>query len=68
MTAEDIMDGLRSLKEEDFDHGNPGMNGPDLLRKLTNAIGNFSDPHVFVYELFSVMERLLTCSPVSAQS
>jgi hypothetical protein len=60
MTAEDITDGLRSLKEEDFDYSNPKMNGPDVLRQLTNAIVKFSDPQVFVSELFSVMERLPT--------
>jgi hypothetical protein len=60
LTYEQIVSGLRTLKESDFDLNNPAMDGPEVLRRLTDAISQVPEQQRFVPDLFAVMERLPT--------
>ncbi len=52
MTYEEIISGLRALKEEDF-----GDYVPDQLYRLTEALMKLPSPERAIPELFAVLER-----------
>jgi|SRR3954463_5262517 hypothetical protein len=58
MTYEEIVMGLRSLQERDFDLNNTDAFGNERLYELTQGLLNLHSPERSIPELFAVMERM----------
>src|SRR3954471_11325843 len=58
MTYEEIVMGLRSLQERDFDLNNTDAFGNERLYELTQGLLNLHSPERSIPALFAVMERM----------